>query len=257
MNENTHILYFSPTETTEKIAREIGSVFSKQVIEHDITDKTKREKNLVFQKEDCLIVGVPVYSGRIPKVVKPFFEALKGNETPAICFVMYGNRAYEDALLELQTVLKENGFQVIGAGSFVGEHTYTPLVATQRPDSKDLEVAREFAKKWKNKLEEGIITPITVPGNSAYRPYSSSSPMEIETKQSCISCGICAQNCPTGAIAVDDFSKVDGELCINCLRCVKKCPIHAKWVNSQRLEQIQNWLIENFSKERKEPENFL
>lgn len=257
MNKNTHILYFSPTETTEKIAKEIGSVFSEQVIEHDITDRKVREEKLTFQKEDCVIIGVPVYSGRIPKIVKPFFENLKGNSTTAICFVMYGNRAYDDALLELQTILKENGFQVIGAGSFVGEHTYTKLVATQRPDSKDLEVAREFAKKWKDKLEEGIKTPIAVPGNSEYRAYSSSSPMEIETKESCISCGLCAQNCPTGAIAVDDFSRVDEELCINCLRCVKKCPTNAKWVKSERLEQIQNWLIENFSKERKEPEIFL
>ena len=40
----------------------------------------------------------------------------------------------------------------------------------------------------------------------------------------CILCGICAKNCPTGAIAMDAYITVDADKCIGCGTCAEKCP---------------------------------
>ncbi len=61
----------------------------------------------------------------------------KGNQTPAIAVVTYGNRDYEDALLELQTILEQNGFVVIGAAALIAEHSIVHSVGHDRPDEAD------------------------------------------------------------------------------------------------------------------------
>lgn len=61
--------------------------------------------------------------------------------------VVYGNRDYEDALLELHDILSENGFVVVAAGAFVARHSIFPDVAAGRPDRDDLDRMAEFAER--------------------------------------------------------------------------------------------------------------
>lgn len=44
-------------------------------------------------------------------------------------------------------------------------------------------------------------------------------------KAGCIACGICARNCPHGAIIIkDNLPVIDYSKCTGCLTCVEKCP---------------------------------
>ena len=47
------------------------------------------------------IIGVPVYGGRVPVEAISRLQRLKANNTPAVIVVVYGNRDYNDAILEL------------------------------------------------------------------------------------------------------------------------------------------------------------
>ena len=40
----------------------------------------------------------------------------------------------------------------------------------------------------------------------------------------CILCGICAKNCPTGAITKGEYISVDFDKCTGCGICAEKCP---------------------------------
>ena len=48
--------------------------------------------------------------------------------------------------------------------------------------------------------------------------------MAFKITYACVKCGACAQQCPVGAIPLDDPSQTLGDLCINCMRCVEVCP---------------------------------
>lgn len=77
-------------------------------------------------QEDVLLLSMPVYGGFIPKICVPMAEKLKGSSTPAIIFVVYGNRHYDNALLQMKDILTKQGFIVIAAGAFIAEHSIFP-----------------------------------------------------------------------------------------------------------------------------------
>lgn len=261
MDKKLNLLYFSATDTTAKVVREIANGIGGEIREYDITLPDTRENDIKFDDNDLLIIGVPVYSGRVPKFLMDYFARIKGKNTAAIFIVVYGNRDYDDALLELKNCFEENGFIGIAGGAFIGEHSFTAKVATGRPDDDDLEIAKKFGLDIKEKLNstEEILhmNKLIVTGNFPYRERSSSSPMELETNDNCINCGVCAKHCPMGAINFNNFKDVDNNKCIRCCSCIKRCPVGAKAINHEMFQKITQGLINNFSTIRHEPVKFI
>ena len=158
-------------------------------------------------------------------------ERIRANGAMAILVVVYGNRAYDDTLLELKTCLKRAGFRCAAAVAAVAEHSIMRQFATGRPDSGDLAELSRFAKEIRRCLEEGRIPDdLAVPGNDPFREYSGI-PIKPSAKKNCTNCGLCAKQCPVQAIPAADPSKTDHKTCISCMRCVSICPAHARSIN--------------------------
>ncbi|MBQ4452928.1 MAG: 4Fe-4S binding protein [Clostridia bacterium] len=52
--------------------------------------------------------------------------------------------------------------------------------------------------------------------------------MAYKINDSCISCGLCAANCPVEAITEGDGKYViDAEKCVACGACAENCPVSA------------------------------
>ena len=77
---------------------------------------------------------------------------IHGNNTPAVAVCVYGNRDYDDALLEIKDTLNGNGFRTFAAGAFIGRHCIFPKVAEGRPDASDLEKLPHSARDVPNCL---------------------------------------------------------------------------------------------------------
>lgn len=258
IEKNLNVLYFSPTETTKKIVKAItkGLGNGHKTI-YDITLPESRETSISFCSDDILIVGVPVYGGRIPAFLHSFFSRIKGNGTLAIFVVVYGNRDYEDALLELKNGLEEKGFIGIAAGAFIGEHSNTKRVATGRPDREDLLNAKDFGKSILQKIMNQNFSEISVKGNFPYKEKKKIPPMVPNTDDRCTQCGICAQYCPMGAIDSNDAKVIDLEKCIQCSSCVKRCEEGAKSFTHEIFCKITETLIDTCSQINRKPEWFL
>ncbi|MDQ7094689.1 EFR1 family ferrodoxin [Desulfosporosinus sp. PR] len=261
MDKQLSIIYFSATDTTAKVVKEVANSLTDQFKEYNITFPDQRQESLCFGGNDLVIVGVPVYSGRVPKFLLDYFTKVKGDKTLAVFIVVYGNRDYDDALLELKDTLEEKGFIGVAAGAFIGEHSYTVKVATGRPDAGDLQIAQTFAAKIKEKLKAlGDKVPeekLTVKGKYPYKERPASPLMAPVTSAECLNCGICAEYCPMRAISFDDFQDADPGKCIRCCSCVKRCPVQAKTMQHEAVAKITQMLLNNYTSRRCEPEFFL
>ena len=244
------IAHFSPTGGTKKVANAIAAGFSIPVVEMDLT---KADSAVTLGENDALMAVLPVYAGRVPQISLERLAALKGNGQKAVAVVVYGNREYEDALLETKDALEANGFQVIAAAAFIAEHSIVRSIATGRPDAEDEALCRQFAADVMAKADDAV--PVQVPGNTPYKELKPTA-FHPAASEACVKCGICAQKCPVGAIPKDDPSRTNNDLCINCMRCVEVCPQHCRALPDAFLTMITQMLNQNAA-EYKKPTIFL
>lgn len=205
--------------------------------------------------EDIAIIAVPSYSGRVPSVTIERILKIQGNGAKAIIVCVYGNRAYEDTLVELQDVVQQAGFSVISAIAAIAEHSIAHRYATNRPDMNDYRILKEFAGKISDKLKKNDFSTPTIPGNRPYRKAGNAGIVPKATK-ACTKCNLCASKCPVGAIDKNNPTKVNKKVCISCMRCVTVCPHHARKVNGLLLA-IVNMMLKKACTVRKECELYL
>ena len=142
--------YFSPTGTTYQVAQTIAEGFGCPVVEMDLSCPDCSGQ---LQDNTVLLAAAPVYGGRIPAVALERLARLQGNGQKAVAVVVYGNREFDDALLELKKALEQNGFRVVAAAAFIAEHSIVRSIAAGRPDEQDRAIARKFGSDVAEKLD--------------------------------------------------------------------------------------------------------
>ena len=237
--------WFTGTGTTKKIVNTIAQFIDNNYEIKDFTLPDARKEPLVFKKGDLVIFGTPVIAGRVPNVLLKYLSTIEGNGALAVPVVLFGNRNYDDALIELRDILEKSGMHTIAAGAFVGEHSFSNVLGAGRPDDKDIEETKKFAAKVKE-IANGnlnINSPVKVDGNPEigreyYKPKDKNiKPIDIrkvkpKTNDNCNQCGKCADICPMGSINHNNVSEFIG-ICIKCNACVKGCPKHAKYYDDE------------------------
>lgn len=215
--------YFSPTGGTKKAGEAIAAELAESVNSINLAEKTP-----IVSVSDVVIAAVPVFGGRIPALVSERLGQLKGMGKKAITAVVYGVRAYEDALLELNDIMTGCGFEVVASAALVAQHSIVPEVGAGRPDTADILEIRQFAGRVLSAIETDSTAIVTVPGNHPYKESMKSSAAPV-VLPSCGNCGLCISVCPTDAVSSTEEGIVtDTEKCIMCMACTAKCPAKAR-----------------------------
>ena len=248
-------IVFSPTGGTKKVADYLTGALEGDVTTVDLTDSKQNFDAVSLMKEDVAVISVPSYGGRVPAAAVERLSQVHGSGARAVLVCVYGNRAYEDTLAELEDTAKQAGFQVIAAVAAVAEHSIARQFASGRPDAQDAKQLADFAKQIQHKLSENNLTEPTIPGNRPYKKAGSAGLVPKPTKE-CVRCGVCADACPVQAIDKADPKKVDDKACISCMRCITVCPQGARKVNPVMLAAV-GVALKKVCSERKACELFL
>lgn len=256
--KRVNLVYFSPTGNVHRTLRKIAEGTGLDILEYDLTPFAARWQTYVFTGEDLVLIGMPVYYGRIPAILSEFFRGISAESTPAAFVVSFGNRDYDDALLELMKSSEEKGFIGIAAAAFIGEHAALPEIAAGRPDALDDEKALLFGRSIREKIDAvanvAHTEELRIKGNFPY--VERRMPVYPSTNGHCDNCGTCARGCPASAINPDDTKEVDSHRCISCFRCIRNCPKGAKYIANDKFNKLIAKMAQ-ICADRKEPEIFM
>ena len=259
-------VYFSATDTTKKtvltIADEAARLLGAEREDYDFTLPGMRENGFAAGKDDLVIFGTPVYAGRVPNVLLKYLATIQGNGALAVPVVLFGNRNFDDGLIELRDILENTGFHTVAAAAFVGEHSFSKTLAAGRPDADDMKEALAFAGKVAEKvkgLPEGEApAPVEVDGvphpyRGYYQPRDRKG-VSIDIRKvkslvsdACDDCKICADVCPMGSISHENVREYTG-ICIKCGACIKKCPKQARYYEDEGYLYHQHELEDGYTR---------
>lgn len=260
--DRLNIVFFSPTGSTKKALLDVAEgVNAAEIREYDLSRPAIRNQDHHFSATEMVLLGMPVYSGRIPSLFH-HYARMHGANTPLVCVAVYGNREYEDALLEMKRLGEGLGFICVAAAAFVAEHNLNPRIATGRPDRDDLICRRSFGLRVREKMRTAGSSHVgmesDVPGKYPYRKFHPI-PFAPDLNGQCIGCGLCARDCPVEAIDTNTFRMVRPDLCVFCYRCVSACPVSARGLNPVEKAILDQKLmtVEKECRESKDNEEYL
>ena len=225
-------ILFSPTGGTKKVADILMNTLCVESIQIDLMDREADFAAQTFQPQDVCLAAVPSFGGRVPAVAMERLGKLKGNGARVVLVAVYGNRAYEDTLLELEDGLKAAGFRPIAAVAAVAEHSILRQFAAGRPDQADRRELEAFGAEIAQRIQNDTAPEhLGLPGNRPYHPFGGV-PLTPQGTRSCTGCETCAKLCPVGAIDPERPRQTDKARCISCMACVAACPEGARKVRS-------------------------
>lgn len=269
-------VFFSPVNNTRTMVKKVAGDLAKKLelpVEFiDFTTPADRGQGWKFGKEDLVVFGTPTFAGRIPNKILPYVQTLfEGDETLAVAMVTFGNRNFENSLIEVKNELVNHNFSPFAGAAIACQHSFTEKLATERPDGEDIRQIEAFVEEIAELLKhtqkkEELWTPVAVPGDDPLTGYYvplgvdgqpvqflKAKPKTIE--EDCDHCGACAAHCPVEAIDFNDETKVPGT-CIKCQACVKVCHTGAKYFDDEKFLSHVKMLEENYTR-RAKPQFFI
>ena len=262
--KNIKAVFFSATGNTKRVVEQLaGRLAQKLAVPVEVEDFTlpaAHSEVHVYSPDDLVIFGVPTYAGRIPNKVLPFVQELfKGNKTPTVAVVTFGNRSFDNSLSELDAELEKNDFLVLGAGAVVCHHAFAE-VGSGRPDTADEELLTAFADSVFAKLQNSCqalpnaaikrneaLTAYYVPLGLDGKPVNFLKAKPVTDKSKCDNCGVCVAVCPMASIDKNDVSLVPG-ICIKCQACIVYCHTKAKAFDDPLFLSHKAMLEQNYTR---------
>ena len=255
-----HLVYFSPSGTSEKVIKKIASAIRDIPVEtHDLLTPASRKKDYNFAPDDLVFFCTMTASLVLTKFDE-IFGCLHGNGAPFVGVVTFANTLYMKVILleEVKAYAEKQGFKVAALGAFPAAHTLTSALGSEgRPNAEDEKIMLDFGQRVYEKVLGGdYVLHGEIGANTSdsdaekiasYRAVEnghSTFPPAYKAKaisDACIKCKTCVRHCPVDAIDIENKT-FDLDKCMGCWGCINRCPKKAITSTSPEI----NELLKNF-----------
>ena len=260
-----HLVYFSPSGSSEKVIKKIASAITELPIEnHDLLTPASRQKEYNFNENDLVFFCTMTASLVLTKFDE-IFGCLHGNGAPFAGVVTFSNTYYMKVVLleEIKSYAEKQGFKVAALGAFPTAHSLAASLGNEgRPNAEDEKLMQEFGRRVYEKVLKGdyVLHDKIGAGTSDDDAEKAASYRAVENghhvfpfrakkiSDACIKCKTCVRHCPVDAIDIENKT-FDLDKCIGCWACINRCPKHAISPVGPEVPE----LIKKFSGAVKEP----
>lgn len=230
------IFCFSGTGNSRYIAKQIAETLQDQVI--DLNGKIKEQDTSPIQTDENVIVVVPTYAWRIPRVVSDWIWKIKLTGAKRIWFVMDCGSEIGDTAKYNRRLAEKKKWQYMGTAQIVMPENYIAMFnAPQKSEAeKIIEKAGATIERIITYIKEG--KSFWAPRNTIYDRIMSSFVNPIfyrfivkakafHADERCTGCGQCVRKCPMNNIQPIDGTTIWSDACTHCMACICYCPAEA------------------------------
>jgi flavodoxin/NAD-dependent dihydropyrimidine dehydrogenase PreA subunit len=241
------IYYFSGTGNTEYVAKKLQAHFADKGITCDLMPMetiTLSKETIQLNSYDIIGIGFPVHALDAPSIVYSFIEMLPVQKQEYFLFktaaskFVWGGSTFElrHKLAEKGWKLKHEAFYKMPSNVFTSAKSAKITSLAKEADVLAKTCVIEICNGDKRILPLNLVMRLAYKFNRFENEGCKHGSALWQAKDTCISCGLCAANCPTANISmVEGKPQFAGE-CIFCLRCRWQCPVKA--IYHRKLERF-------------------
>lgn len=230
------ILCFSGTGNSRYISRRIAKALQDKTV--DLNDKIKTNDFSPVHTGCDVIVVVPTYAWRVPRIVSDWLYKTKLPDAKRIWFVMDCGGEIGNAAKYNRRIAEQKHLQYMGTAQIVMPENYIAMFNAPQADAarKIVEKAEPHIADAVNCIKSGkeFATPrnnlydrlMSGPVNPAFYRFFVKADA-FYANDDCIGCGKCAEKCPLNNIKLRNRKPVWGTKCTHCMACICYCPVKA------------------------------
>ena len=223
------ILCYSGTGNSRYIAQRIADELQDNIV--DLNEKIKTNNYSSIETGGDVILVVPTYAWRIPKIVSNWLYKTKFIGAKRIWFVMncgseignatkynlmLANDKHLDYMGTKQILMPENYIAMFNAPQL---EEAKGIVEKAEINIKYIREGKAFLKPCHNlydRFMSGLVNPLF------YHFFVKAAAFKV--KDTCTGCNQCVKKCPMNNIQLIDGKPVWGKNCTHCMACICYCP---------------------------------
>ncbi len=242
------IFYFSGTGNSKWVAEQIAEQLSDTA-----TDILQCENDIDVSNEQSVGIVFPVYAWSSPEIVGKFIKKI--GTTKAFTYIV-------------STCGSESGYSIKKLGKFIRvDSSYSVIMPSNYIVAADIESDEIISAKIQNAVKsiETIAKQIKENRHGSFEKVGKLAWLKssivsfgfnkfarrtkkFSSTDKCISCGVCAKDCPSGTIEMmNGRPNWKNKNCYMCVRCINECPVHAIEIGKST-NQRQRYTFETVGK---------
>lgn len=230
------ILYFTGTGNSKYCADFLSFYLGDEVL--DLSGKIKSGDYSPVESEKSYVVCVPTYAWRIPAVVTELISKTPLNGSNDVYFVMTCGGQIGKAEKYNKELCEKIGKNYKGTLKVVMAENYLAMfpVTDEKQEELLMKQADDVLKQGASVIASNGQLPTVKEGalgallsgkvNEMFNRFYLSD-KKFYVKQSCVSCSVCAKECPLGNIEIKDGKPLWKGNCTQCMACISSCPKEA------------------------------